>query len=456
VKNLENIQGDERDIIYFSVTFGPDIKGKVSHNFGPMNQDGGPRRLNVAITRARLEMRVFSSLLPEMIDLSRTDALGVKDLKHFIEFASRGYSALGEAVEAPLAKFDSPFEEAVAKRLTEKGWTLHSQVGVSGFKIDLGVVNPEFPGAYIAGIECDGATYHRSASVRDRDFLREKVLSGLGWNMLRVWSIDWWLNPQGATVRLHNALQLIIEEEKRKHDKEEKVIPIQPYLPDQEDKDETTLIRARLGNLQDTGAEMDQSDEVIEIPFGDEELEPSGLATSIHRPSNRIRFDDYKVTDLFDVTDLDPDKFYDQSYNHKLIELIDRIVCCEGPIREDVLVQRISRAHNFKRSGNLINKRILALLPEKYQIRDDGSFKFIWQEDTDISEWNVFRLQSPQYIRPAEQICFEELSVLAIEANNLFSSFDDALIWMTQRLNLKRLRGSSRQRVFKALEQYRN
>ncbi len=210
VKNIESVQGDERDIIYFSITFGPDAAGKVSMNLGPMNQAGGTRRLNVAITRAKEEMHLFSSLKPEHIDLSRTAAEGVRDLKHFIEYAQRGSSALVESAGAPGGYFDSPFEQAVAEKLTRKGWTIHSQVGVSGFRIDLAIVNPDAPGKYLAAVECDGATYHRSATARDRDSLRENILRGLGWEVLRIWSTDWWIDSQSAVERIDKNLNDIL------------------------------------------------------------------------------------------------------------------------------------------------------------------------------------------------------------------------------------------------------
>ncbi|OIO66645.1 MAG: DNA helicase [Zetaproteobacteria bacterium CG_4_9_14_3_um_filter_49_83] len=212
VKNLESVQGDERDIMYFSIGYGPDLAGKISMNFGPMNRSGGERRLNVAITRARHELRVFSSLGPEQIDLSRTQAKGVHDLKHFLEFAERGASALAEAVSGSQGGYDSPFEEAVAKALRSKGWVVHSQVGVSSFRIDLGVVDPDAPGRYIAGVECDGATYHRSATARDRDKLREQVLRGLGWKIVRIWSTDWWINAPDALEKTHVQLQQLLEQ----------------------------------------------------------------------------------------------------------------------------------------------------------------------------------------------------------------------------------------------------
>ena len=150
VKNLENVQGDERDVILFSVCYGPDMQGRVSMNFGPMNKEGGERRLNVAVTRARREVIVFSTLTSEQIDLSRTRARGVADLKLFLEYARKGPRALAEAAEYRHdADFDSPFEEAVYDRLVEKGWDVHKQVGCSGYRIDLAVVDPDASGRYL-------------------------------------------------------------------------------------------------------------------------------------------------------------------------------------------------------------------------------------------------------------------------------------------------------------------
>jgi len=206
IKNLESVQGDERDIIYFSTTYGPDLNGNLSMNFGPMNKSGGERRLNVAITRARHELRVFSSLKPEKIELSRTRSIGVRDFKHFLDFAQRGVIALAEATPGSLGGYESPFEEAVSMSLQSRGWQVHPQIGASSFRIDLGIVHPKSPGIYLAGIECDGATYHRSATARDRDKLRQQVLQNLGWTIIRVWSTDWWTNPGGTADAINTAL----------------------------------------------------------------------------------------------------------------------------------------------------------------------------------------------------------------------------------------------------------
>lgn len=181
VKNIENVQGDERDVIIFSVAVGPDKNGRVTAQISSLNGEGGHRRLNVAVTRARRELLVFATLRPEQIDLGRTGARGVVDFKHFLEFAEHGAKAIAEAFSVTGRDTDSPFEDAVMKALQDRGWEVHPQVGVSFFRVDLGVVHPDLPGRYLAGVECDGATYHRSATARDRERLREMALTDLGW-----------------------------------------------------------------------------------------------------------------------------------------------------------------------------------------------------------------------------------------------------------------------------------
>ncbi|HEX5484445.1 MAG TPA: DUF4011 domain-containing protein [Limnobacter sp.] len=196
IKNLENVQGDERDVILFSITFAKDANGKLSMNFGPMNKEGGHRRLNVAATRARHKVKIFSSLRPEDIDLSRTKARGVADLKAYLDFALHGVRVLAEQATPTGQEPDSPFEMQVIDALRDKGWRVVPQVGVSGYRIDMAVVNPHAEGSFLLGIECDGATYHSAPSARDRDRLRQLILEGLGWNIHRIWSTDWWFNRE--------------------------------------------------------------------------------------------------------------------------------------------------------------------------------------------------------------------------------------------------------------------
>ncbi|HWL55816.1 MAG TPA: DUF4011 domain-containing protein [Paracoccus sp. (in: a-proteobacteria)] len=214
VKNLENIQGDERDVMLFSITFGPDPAGKISMSFGALNNEGGERRLNVAATRARAELHVFSSITADQIDLGRTRARGVRDLKAFLDFAERGAVALSAQDQGSLGGVESPFEAAVRDALAVMGWEVHSQIGVSGFRIDLGVRHPDRAGAWLAGIECDGAAYHSAATARDRDRIRQAVLEGLGWTILRIWSTDWFRQPRETAARIDAALRERLEEDR--------------------------------------------------------------------------------------------------------------------------------------------------------------------------------------------------------------------------------------------------
>lgn len=211
VKNLENVQGDERGVIYFSTTFGRDAKGRMSMNFGPLNLMGGERRLNVAITRARSAMHVFTSLLPEDIDLSRTRARGAADLRGFLDYARRGAAAYLELQQG----IRQPEKESLIARLcadlTDRGWKCHPHVGVSDYRIDIAVEHPESPGSVLAGIATDGYSYASANTARDRDVLRHSVLHLLGWRLLRVWAIDWWRNPEACVDALDTALKGFVE-----------------------------------------------------------------------------------------------------------------------------------------------------------------------------------------------------------------------------------------------------
>jgi very-short-patch-repair endonuclease len=204
VKNLENVQGDERDVIFISVGYGRTADGYVAMSFGPLNNDGGERRLNVLITRARLRCEVFTNLTADDIDLNRSNARGVHALKQFLKYAQTGVLDMPTASGKPS---DSPFEDAVRDALEAAGYTVEGQVGSAGFFIDLAVIDPLRPGRYLLGIECDGATYHSARSARDRDRLRQQVLEGLGWRIHRVWSTDWFRNPEREMKRLVAAIE---------------------------------------------------------------------------------------------------------------------------------------------------------------------------------------------------------------------------------------------------------
>jgi very-short-patch-repair endonuclease len=210
VKSLESVQGDERDVILFSIGYGLDETGSVSMNFGPLNREGGERRLNVAITRAKHEITVFSGLRGDMIDLTRSRARGVRDLKHFLEYAERGPKALTAPKNAPNASpADSGFEQLVENALRAHGYEVHRHVGCSAYRVDLAVLDPDEPSRYVLGIECDGPTYGTAATARDRDKLRQSILEGLGWNVQHIWSTDWWHDPEQQTKKLIDRLKAL-------------------------------------------------------------------------------------------------------------------------------------------------------------------------------------------------------------------------------------------------------
>jgi hypothetical protein len=206
VKNIENVQGDERDVILVSVGYGPTVAGGPLTNmsFGPVNSDGGERRLNVLFTRARLRCEIFASFDPSAMDTSRVSREGPKILKRFLEFAQSGTLSDAEITDD---EADSPFEEDVADTIRALGFTADHQVGSAGFKIDLGIRDPARPGTYILAIECDGATYHSALWARERDRLRQGVLEHLGWRFHRIWSTDWFYNRAHEIERLKAALE---------------------------------------------------------------------------------------------------------------------------------------------------------------------------------------------------------------------------------------------------------
>ncbi|MFK8850067.1 DUF3320 domain-containing protein [Streptomyces sp. Ac-502] len=205
VKNLETVQGDERDVIILSVGYGPDHRGKLLSTFGPINRDGGWRRLNVAVTRARRRMEVVASFHGS--ELADSTNKSVQHLKRYLQYAEHGPHILQTAAADPDAAPESPFEEEVLGVLRDWGYSVQPQVGVAGFRIDMAIWHPAAPGSYALGIECDGVMYHSSRAARDRDRLREAVLRDLGWKLHRIWGTDWYRNRRDAMARLRAAVE---------------------------------------------------------------------------------------------------------------------------------------------------------------------------------------------------------------------------------------------------------
>ena len=230
IKNLENIQGDERDVILISVGYGFDKNGILSNNFGPLNKNGGERRLNVLITRAREKCVVFCNFLPDDLNISNSKSRGLNAFKNFLYYAKNKEHPL--IIEPTGGDFDSPFEESVHDFLVDSGYNVVKQVGCVGYKIDLAIVDPDNSDKYVLGIECDGATYHSSRSARERDRLRQEILERLGWKFHRIWSTDWFNSRVAAKKRLIEA----VEEAIRNKDVPQFIdppIPISPPKPRQ-------------------------------------------------------------------------------------------------------------------------------------------------------------------------------------------------------------------------------
>jgi very-short-patch-repair endonuclease len=441
VKNLESVQGDERDIMYFSITYGPDHGGAVSMNFGPMNRDGGERRLNVAITRARHELRVFSSLKGEQLDLSRTQAAGVRDLKHFLEFAERGPRALAEATKGSLGGFESPFEEAVAAALASKGWQVQTQIGASSFRVDLGIVHPDAPGTYLCGVECDGATYHRSATARDRDMLREQVLRGLGWEIVRIWSTDWWIDRNGTLDRVHRNLEVLLEQSRAAraivHDAEEAARA----------KLAATVIAEGLAHTSPTKNSVQDDDGTHSAESINIKSTYDGSVRS-QSESNVAQFVEADPSAAVDV--LKADEFFAPSYDDSLRKMIEHVVSIEGPILDAVLARRIARAHGWQRTGARIQERIANMARAFLTSTEEDVGTFFWAEGRGPDVVVAFRIDADSG-RTVDEICMAELKSLAAKVSANGKSGDGAILAMAHELGLQRVRATTRVRFENAM-----
>ena len=247
VKSLENVQGDERDTIIFSIGYAPDASGVFRMNFGPLGKSGGERRLNVAITRAKYNVKLVGSILPTDINIDAITTEGPKLLRMYMEYAIHGTDVLAREVTADdTVAFDSPFEEAVYSYLDRKGYALTTQVGCSGYRIDIGVKHPRISGVYVLGVECDGASYHSAKTARERDRLRQDVLENMGWTLYRIWSTDWIKDPVTERQKLVDAIERAI----RSFDADGQRLFTQP----DEESDEESLVQVEMKRSPDTAS----------------------------------------------------------------------------------------------------------------------------------------------------------------------------------------------------------
>lgn len=363
VKNLENIQGDERDVMLFSITFGPDQAGKFTMNFGAMNKDGGEKRLNVAVTRARAELHVFASITVDQIDTTRTRARGVADLKAFLDFANRGPVALAAQDRGSVGPADSAFEEAVRDALAAKGWEVHTQIGVSGFRIDLGVRHPDHAGVWLAGVECDGARYHSSATARDRDRIRQAVLEGLGWKILRIWSTDWFRAPDATITRIDGSIQALLEADRARRAEED--AQQDPVETDASPSGDPVIMPiAAPGPQQSDASKGDAVGEERVVLFADNAASSASMAPA---PLQGVQ--------------PTPERFFDDGYTADLRSLMQQIIAVEGPMPDSSLARKISHLHGWQRTGARIQAR-LATLHETFDETVEGDVRFLWEKGT--------------------------------------------------------------------------
>lgn len=257
VKNLENVQGDERDVIFISTVYGPDKEGNLMQRFGPINGAAGDRRLNVLFSRAKHGVSVFSSMRPDQIRIDAATPRGTRLLRDYLNFAATGQLDTGTHTYQDC---DSDFERFVMKSLEAKGYKVVAQVGVAGFRIDLGVRHPDWPYGFLLGIECDGAAYHSSLSARDRDRLRQQILEGLGWTIYRVWSTDWFRDQQ------HELAKMLAFIDKTLRD----CIARRASDSDHLEK----LVREQQTELEGDGRPTPATDHPEEVEDGDEEGDP--------------------------------------------------------------------------------------------------------------------------------------------------------------------------------------
>ncbi|NYV27734.1 DUF3320 domain-containing protein [Streptobacillus felis] len=341
IKNLENVQGDERDVIMFSVGYGADKEGKVSMNFGPLNRDGGWRRLNVAISRSRTEMLIFSSLTPDQIDLNRTKSEGVKGLKMFLEFAMKGKNILAVKDTSNISK--DLLIEKISNELSERGYKNKINLGSSEYKIDLGIIDPNNQEKYLLGILFDGYSCVNSETVRDRFILQPTILKLLGWSVYNVWSLDYIENPDKILNEIIDKVEYIIENGKEEHN----------------------LLNAKKAK----DLKMEVSNETI--------------------ITKKIAYTPYEVCHLGTNTE-----FYNIESQIAIKENILKIVEMESPISKKNLVKKVLACWHIARNGSQVEQIIdLQIRKLNFKVTKESMNDFIWSTNSEIKELENYRVE---------------------------------------------------------------
>ncbi len=392
VKNLENIQGDERDVILISVGYGRNADGYMAMNFGPVSNDGGERRLNVLITRARESCRVYSSITANDIDLQRAKARGAAALKSFLTYAETGLLDTG----SPTGRnHDSEFERQVALALAQHGFDVEPQVGVAGFFIDLAIRDPDLPGRYLLGIECDGANYHRSRSARDRDRLRQAVLENRGWKIHRIWSTDWFQRPEDELRKVLGAIE---------------------------------QARMSWANRETAGIVSDSPERITEAP----PPENPTIAREVHRDPEATSEGTYP-TRPYEVASfrISRGRSLQQLRPPELAKIVTRVVQIEGPIHREEIIRRVTQLGGLQRTGRRVREAVEAALAKAAQERlreEDTNFFMVNEiQEVPIRDRGVVpssSLRKPEMLPPAEI----RQAMLAVVRVHFGVAHDEAII----------------------------
>ena len=400
VKNLENVQGDERDIILFSVAFGPNAEGKMSLNFGPLNKNGGWKRLNVAVSRARSEMVVFTSMTEDMINLKRTKAIGVEALRDFLEFAQKG-QLQSKNIEKNMEERQGIMEH-ICQMLNEHGYKYQRSVGHSKFKIDIAVMNPYKEEEYLLGIMLDGESYRQSSNTKDREVAQISVLKGLGWDIYRIWTLDWWDNKEKELKKLIDCLDHKKDAAYDVCAKEEVSTEETEFIKESERIEDTQKIKDIPVQEPKITKHFAEQDHVIKSNMN--LTKPNQDVESLYHKES------YISADLI-MTDISTDE-YVQSKNKKMItEKIQQIIDTEAPVSYDTLVKKTLRSFNIARSSpKTLEATQKALKIANTQMNKQQGVKFYWRKDQDPSAYYSFREdKNANTRRSANDICQQEL-----------------------------------------------
>ncbi len=440
VKALEHVQGDERDVVILGVGYACDAQGRLSHNFGPLNREGGERRLNVAITRARDLLLLVSSIHAEAIDPRRTASRGAQLLRAYLDYARRGPAALAAGSPTSREEPDSPFEAAVAEALRARGLQVEHQIGCSRYRIDLGIADPERPGHYLLGVECDGATYHTSRVARERDRLRQEVLEQLGWRIHRVWSRDWVLDPQREVEKILRAVE---------------VARRQPEPSSGTDGQVPTAIHApsrSIGAGSDGSKSHDEGESTaaslpnpVPLPPRKSELAPASVESA---PLPR-HWPPFPASPL-----RRQGSPHDFSYvsDAQVMKLIARCVEVQGPVAARHVMRQVASAWGIERVGAQIEARLTRLM----RAGDGGYWRlrgeFLWPRN--MAEPPVRGPGADDTVRPIDLICDAELAVaLRAVLTEAFALEREKLVQETaRRLGYLRTGAQIRQRLLSVLD----